>query len=126
MLNAIFHIADAAKRHYIDVVHETRGTQTMTTIETGRRIPINAWGVRSGLTLPAYAVMTDADYGEPMAAIQRAIRRKTGLHVASIRKDCHAVENGVVTATHYEMTLGSPGDGGYYVDSTIWIAIDVD
>lgn len=88
-----------------------------------RKVDFAAWGNRAGFELPSYAMAdeTETDIG----AVRRAIERASGYAVATCRHDGSAVDGrDRVTATHYELTLGTPmRSGGYSVAGSLWVAI---
>ena len=89
-----------------------------------RKVDFAAWGNRAGFKLPAYAMAdeTETDIG----AVRRAIERTSGYAVATCRHDGSAVDaRDRVTATHYELTMGTPmRSGGFSVAGRLWVAIE--
>ncbi len=73
------------------------------------RIPINTEG-HSDANLPRYAVMTEADDGRPLAAICRAIKRKTHHDIVTCRYSGTSDDR-----AQYDITLGQRiASGGWY------------
>jgi hypothetical protein len=74
-------------------------------------------------TLPAYAMLTNDDSYLPnpqLAAICRAIERKTGLAVRA-SSDGYDPQRG---KRHYQLTLGKPmAGGGSTVEGEFWIVL---
>jgi hypothetical protein len=95
-----------------------------------QRISFNTYGnVRHGgsrFKIPAYAVMSEADY-TPARAVARAIARKNGMIACNVQSQGQEVKRGEVVASHYEVTLGylAPRKygGGCNVEGRVFVVI---
>lgn len=64
--------------------------------------------------------------GEKAEAVARSIARRTRLSVVTFRHDGTAIDKGVATAHHYQITLGRPCQkGGWTVEGELWCAVPV-
>ena len=71
--------------------------------------------------LPAYATLTEADDNR-LAAVRRAIARKSGYSVLTCCPDGRSPES-----DHYQLTLGRRvSSGGSSVEGSLWISIPIE
>lgn len=87
-----------------------------------RRINFSAWG-RGVWKAPAFALGKE---GEEAAAVARAIARKSGVELVTLRSDGTSRANGVVDSRHYVASFGTPcRGGGWSPTAEVWFAIPV-
>ncbi len=92
------------------------------------RIYFSAWGRQTHRwEAPVYAYLTDEDLSAS-DAVARAIARKSGLQVATLRPDGTALDrHGDPESHHYQMTLATPCPGGGWTpQAEVWFAIPVE